>query len=383
MLADRPEILPKAREMGFRLIAEQRLAALDLSILRLRTPLHVDEQMALAMLRGAFPQLTADVNSLYTPYSTQSEQIASLPAPDYARKMIGWTAGESCGAGLRIGMIDMAPGPSPALSGQKLHQRSFLDDGEQAADSGHGTAIASLLVGHGLPGHTEASGLLPAAELYAAAVFAREGNRSEASAFAIAGALDWMAANHVRVVNISLSGTDNRLLDIAVQRAAAKGTLLVAAAGNGGAAAPPAFPAALPDVIAVTAVDQDGRVYAKANHGRLHRLRRARRWNLGTGARCARPVSDGDVGGSTLHHRGRGTGALERRGGKFRGDQPPLGRAGQGSRRGRQGSGLWLWAGARGGPLRHDGFRTLAANDRGRPLPDNSGGNRPSPPPAR
>ena len=267
VLADRPEILPKAREMGFRLIVEQRLAALDLSVLRLRTPLHVDEQVALAMLRAEFPQLTADVNSLYAPYSTQAQQIVSLPAPDYARNMIGWTAGESCGAGLRIGMIDMAPGPSPALSGQRLHLRSFLDDGEKAADSGHGTAIASLLVGHGLAGHAEAAGLLPAADLYAATVFARAGDRSAASAFAIAGALDWMAANHVRVVNISLSGGANSLLNIAVQRATAKGTVLVAAAGNNGPGAPPSFPAALPAVIAVTAVDQEGHIYDRANQG--------------------------------------------------------------------------------------------------------------------
>ena len=204
---------------------------------------------------------------MYTPYSTQSDQIVSLPAPDYARSMIGWRASEGCGTGFRIGMIDMAPGPSPALSGQKLHLQSFLDQGRQAFDNGHGTAIASLLVGHGVAGHREAAGLLPAADLYAAAVFAREADRSEASAFAIAGALDWMAANRVRVVNISLSGAANSLLDIAAQRAAAKGAVLVAAAGNGGPGAAPAYPAALPGVIAVTAVDQEGRVYARANRG--------------------------------------------------------------------------------------------------------------------
>ena len=253
--------------MGFRLIGEQHLASLDLSILRLQTPAHVDERLALAMLRAAIPRLTADVNSLYAPYSAQSDQVVSLPQPDYAQRMIGWRAGESCGAGFRIGMIDMAPGPSPALSGQKLHLQSFLDQGKQAFDNGHGTAIASLLIGHGLAGHTEAAGLLPAADLYAAAVFARDGDRSEASAFAIAGALDWMAANQVRVVNISLSGEANSLLEIAAQRAAAKGAVLVAAAGNGGPGAPPAYPAALPGVIAVTAVDQEGRVYSKANQG--------------------------------------------------------------------------------------------------------------------
>jgi minor extracellular protease Epr len=43
--------------------------------------------------------------------------------------------------------------------------------------------------------------------------------------------------------------------------------VLVAAAGNGGPAAAPAYPAAYPGVIAVTAVDEQGRVYRRANRG--------------------------------------------------------------------------------------------------------------------
>jgi len=267
VLADRPDILIKARRMGFSLIDERRFASLDLSMLRLKTPAHVDGELGLAMLREAFPHLTADLNSLYAPYSEQSDQVVSLPEPDYARRMIGWSGGEGCGAGFRIGMIDTAPGPSPALSGQKMHVQSFLDSDAPPADSGHGTAIASLLVGHGVAGRATAAGLLPAADLYAAGVFERDGTRSEASAFAIAGALDWMVANHVSVVNISLSGEANSLLAIAAERATARGSVLIAAAGNGGPGGKPAYPAALPDAIAVTAVDQDGHVYAKANEG--------------------------------------------------------------------------------------------------------------------
>jgi subtilisin family serine protease len=50
--------------------------------------------------------------------------------------------------------------------------------------------------------------------------------------------------------------------------AAARGRIVVASAGNGGAAAAPAYPAALPSVVAVTAVDPALRVYRYANHGR-------------------------------------------------------------------------------------------------------------------
>jgi len=43
--------------------------------------------------------------------------------------------------------------------------------------------------------------------------------------------------------------------------------VLIAAAGNAGPNAPPAYPGALPEVIAVTAVDQQGAVFAGANRG--------------------------------------------------------------------------------------------------------------------
>ena len=76
-----------------------------------------------------------------------------------------------------------------------------------------------------------------------------------------------MVQKHVRVVNVSLAGDDNALMALAVRRASARGMVLIAAAGNAGPNAPPAYPGALPEVIAVTAVDQQGAVFAGANRG--------------------------------------------------------------------------------------------------------------------
>ncbi len=268
VVGDGPSTLAGAEGLGFHLIEERPLASLGLSILKLQPPASLDERRAVALLHQRFPQLIADVNSLYTPYETQSAEVVSLPAPDYARRMIGWTGGEGCGAGFRIGMVDSAVAENvPALAGRRLHQRSFVDPGMSAGDTTHGTAIAALLVGQAEPGHSEEGGLLPSADLYAAAIFEKHGGRSEASALAIAAALDWMVQNHVPVVNLSLSGEANDLMALAIGRAVRRGTVIVAAAGNGGPAAPPAFPGALPQVIAVTAVDQTGAVFAGANRG--------------------------------------------------------------------------------------------------------------------
>jgi hypothetical protein len=268
VLGDRPETLARVQRLGFRLIEAKPLAALGLSVLRLGTPAGLDARQAVALLHARYPEVTADVNSLYGSYETEAAQVVSLPAPDYARRMIHWSGGEGCGAGLRIGMIDSALASGlPVFAGRKLHQRSFLEPGRAAADPAHGTAIAALLVGAPDPAHPTAGGLLPTADLYAAAVFERRGGQSAADAVALAAALDWMVQNRVAVVNVSLAGDDNALMALAVKRASQRGTVLVAAAGNAGPQAPPAYPGALPEVIAVTAVDQTGAVFAEANRG--------------------------------------------------------------------------------------------------------------------
>jgi hypothetical protein len=270
VVADNPGIAARARGLGFRVIEETPLAALDFSLLRLRPPARMPPVHALALLRQALPGLTADVNTLYQPYEVQglqsSSQFVSLPARDYARRMIDWPESAGCGAGLRIGMIDTAvEAESPVLAGQRLHQRSFVAGASD--ERAHGTAIASLLVGRGKGLQAQWNGLLPSADLYLADVFAQEGGSSEASAASLAAALDWMVANHVPVVNVSVSGNANALLALAVRRATERGTVLVAAAGNGGPLAPPAYPAAYPQVIAVTAVDHEGNVFEGANRG--------------------------------------------------------------------------------------------------------------------
>ena len=84
---------------------------------------------------------------------------------------------------------------------------------------------------------------------------------------AFAAALDWLSAERTPVVNLSLAGPDNMIVALAVQRAAAKGMVLVAAAGNDGPAASPAYPAAYPSVLAVAAVDAHRNPDPEGNRG--------------------------------------------------------------------------------------------------------------------
>jgi subtilisin family serine protease len=79
--------------------------------------------------------------------------------------------------------------------------------------------------------------------------------------------IDWAFDAGAKVMNMSFAGPMDPLLERIIKNAADKGVIFVAAAGNNGPKAGPAYPAAYPDVIAVTATDEKYRLYGKANHG--------------------------------------------------------------------------------------------------------------------
>jgi hypothetical protein len=111
-------------------------------------------------------------------------------------------------------------------------------------------------------------GLLPGAELYAAAIFGVDGEGAPiASATSFASALNWLLTNKVATINVSLSGPADRLMELAVRRAQQRGAELVAAVGNDGTTDVPRFPAAYSGVIGVTAIDQTRQVFDDANRG--------------------------------------------------------------------------------------------------------------------
>jgi hypothetical protein len=165
---------------------------------------------------------------------------------------------------LRIGMIDSAVDTShSSLENATIQTRSFVSEDAEKPNF-HGTAIASIIAANS----PEYMGLAPNAELYAATVFEQDRERGEiASTVSLVRALDWLMSSGVDVVNISLAGPPNRLLEAALDRANEKGVIILAAAGNGGPVAQPMYPAAYGSVVAVTAVDADGQVFRLANRG--------------------------------------------------------------------------------------------------------------------
>jgi subtilisin family serine protease len=263
-LADAIALSQQLTNLGYAVRALQELPALGFALLRLGIPGGQDVPTALDALRQAFPAILFDANTLYEPDAAATS--AGEPR-HYAKALIGWPeGGAGCSAVVEIGLIDTAVDTThSALAGRSITPRSFIAGGVTPAPPDHGTAVAALLVG---APDSDTAGLLPAAHLYAAAIFSlRDGDRVVGTTDGIARALDWLGQQGVRVVNLSLSGPGNQVMRITAERAAAGGMLLVAAAGNEGPNAAPVFPAGYGPVMAVTAVDASLQPYREANRG--------------------------------------------------------------------------------------------------------------------
>jgi subtilisin family serine protease len=122
--------------------------------------------------------------------------------------------------------------------------------------------VASLMIGRSSRFH----GAAPGSELYAADVYC--GLPTGGAVDAVAEALSWLVREHVPVINVSLVGPPNVMLENVVRLVIARGYLIVAAVGNDGPAAPPLYPASYPDVVGVTAVDARERALLEACRGR-------------------------------------------------------------------------------------------------------------------
>jgi subtilisin family serine protease len=135
---------------------------------------------------------------------------------------------------------------------------------KDAAPDVHGTAVAGIIRARGL-----VSGVAPDANLLAVRAFFAVPKRDlpESTSFIVLRALDWSVQHGAKVINLSFSGGRDPVMERAVSAAVRRNVILVAAAGNGGPKASPAYPAAYPDVIAVTALDSAERLYTHANHG--------------------------------------------------------------------------------------------------------------------
>jgi hypothetical protein len=239
-----PASLQAAVRAGFHVLAQNGEPELGITVIELAAPAGTSARSAIKHLKKIAPALQADFDPVFQPAGG-----ALYPAA-------GPIAGAFANANGRvIGMIDGGVASHPSFRGASIEQNGFA--GPPKA-TGHGTAVASLLVGNQPDFHGAAQG----ARLYVADVYG--GSAAAGSASLIVKALAWLASKHVQVINISLVGPPNQVLERAIRALQARGIQVVAAVGNDGPAAPPQYPASYPGVVSVTAVDASGRALPEA-----------------------------------------------------------------------------------------------------------------------
>jgi minor extracellular protease Epr len=232
------------RNAGYTLLAERRLESLRRSMVRVRVRDGQSVEQLMESLRQLAPGARVAPNHIYNPSQLNSATVTRGNAA---------TTPRARGAA-DIGIIDTgADAGNARLRPLLLAQRGFAPGGYQPRP--HGTAVAQLAAGQG-------------AKLAVADVFGVDArNHLVAPAELIAAAIDWMISQQIRVVNISIEGPYNAVLELVVEDAISRGVAIVAAAGNGGPSSAPAYPAAYAGVVAVTALDERGRIYRRAARG--------------------------------------------------------------------------------------------------------------------
>jgi hypothetical protein len=275
-----PAGLARARVLGFQ-VEDTPLVRAENPVTTLTVPGGMHALQAIEFLRQNLPAERFQLNRLYRLYrpamKEDGEPRPSRPATlggktcagdhCYARAAIHWKDSfSSCARNVKIGVIDTDIDlEHPAFKQQNITQRLFIPAGKQPAANWHGTGVLALLAGRP---DSSTPGLIPEATFFAASIFYADGEGDTVTDTAsILRALKWMTDSGTKLVNMSFSGPQDDLVQAQIESLSAKGLVFLAAAGNDGPTAEPAYPAAYPQVIAVTAVTKEFRNYPYANRG--------------------------------------------------------------------------------------------------------------------
>jgi hypothetical protein len=166
------------------------------------------------------------------------------------------------GADIPIAVIDSEiDAKHPELAGAVVAEFDPIHN--QDKPHAHGTGMAGAIAAH-----RRLTGIAPGVKILAIHAFSSNSKDSaEATSAHILAGIDWAIQHGARIINMSFAGPDDPMMQLALQKAHDRGVILIAAAGNAGPKSPPLYPAADPNVIAVTATDVNDKVMPQANQG--------------------------------------------------------------------------------------------------------------------
>jgi subtilisin family serine protease len=260
----------RASEIAARLASQYNVSAdprllmplLDGALVRLRLPADRSLESLLAVL-GTDPDV--ELAQPDYDYRVSKETTPPQTVPQYADETIRLDEAHRLarGTGVMIAVIDTAiDGAHPELTGAIAGMFDAVGEGPSLAEP-HGTGIAGILVAH-----AALTGVAPDAKLLSVRAF-RAGKKdpAQSTTLRLLKGIDWAYDAGAKIMNMSFTGPMDPLLGRIIKAASGKGVIFIAAAGNNGPKGAPVYPAAYPEVIAVTATDDKDRLYVKANRG--------------------------------------------------------------------------------------------------------------------
>ncbi|MFJ4925980.1 S8 family peptidase [Streptomyces sp. NPDC088736] len=183
---------------------------------------------------------------------------------------VAWERGYD-GSGVTVAVLDTGiDATHPDVSGSIVGQVDFTGSPTGTKDGhGHGTHVASTVLGSGAASKGLRKGVAPGAELLVGKVCDDQGQCPDDG---IIAAMDWAAHSGAKIVNMSLGGdpTDGTdpMSQALNQLSRDTGTLFVVAAGNSGFVAQKVVaPGSADDALTVAAVDKSDDMASFSNRG--------------------------------------------------------------------------------------------------------------------
>jgi hypothetical protein len=234
-----------AGQYGLTLLSDWPMPALDVDCYVMQAP----SSQALAAAAGRIAQdpRIESVQSL----NTFRALGTALPAYQVQPSVKFWHIDElhavSTGRGIRIAIVDSGvDAENPDLAGRISERRNFVD-ARAAVGEGHGTAVAGII---GARAHDRVLGVAPQATLVSLrACWEVSAEQTLCNSFTLAKSLQFAIDDGDDVINLSLSGPEDKLVARLIDVALARGATVVAAADS--SLADGGFPASRAGVLAV------------------------------------------------------------------------------------------------------------------------------------
>jgi len=248
------------RDYGLQQTGAFPLKSLGIQCLVFTVPANLDLAATIERLRGdarvehvqlnrAFESLAPVYNDRYAAMQHGAQKIRAAEVHPF-----------SVGQGVRVAVIDTGIDINhPDLRGRIAHAENFVDGGQATFNTdAHGTAVAGV-IGARANNKIGIFGVAPSAAIlgYKACWYPeKSAARAMCSSWTLVKAIDRAILDRAHIINLSLAGPHDVLLERVIKRAVAANIVVVAAV-NDAHRADSGFPASLAQVIAVVSDHND------------------------------------------------------------------------------------------------------------------------------